>query len=71
METGAVTFKIANKEQKSGHPIVLGKKLFQVFYKDQFWDHFGLFWDFFGTTLVYFTNYADDTIPYVIGNNPG
>ena len=36
------TFKIANKEQKSGHPIAFGKKLFQVFHKDQFRDHFCL-----------------------------
>ena len=27
-------------EQKSGHPTVFGKKLFQVFHKGQFWDHF-------------------------------
>ena len=27
---------------KSDHPIVSGKKLFQVFHKDQFWDHFRL-----------------------------
>ena len=34
--------QIANKEQKSGHPIFFGKKLFQVFHKDQFWNHFCL-----------------------------
>ena len=67
-----VTFKIANKEQKSEHTIVfvfvsgvpqgsiLRPLLFNIFLCDLF----------LSIENNYFANYADDTTPHVIGNNP-
>ena len=50
-------------------PIAHGKKFSQEFHKDRSWVLSYLTYFSISIEGNYFTNYADDTTPYVIGNN--
>ena len=50
-------------------PIAYGKKFSQEFHKDRSWVLPYLTYFSISIEGNYFTNYADDTTPYVIGNN--